>query len=652
MTKKITLNQIMTIFCTIFLAISAFTLSYSQVLEIPDEFISNYFYTYNPLEKADERITIIAIDSASEEQYGKYSTWSRALLAEAVEKLTDEKASVIGLDTDLSATKDSDGDAQLVTACKNHGSVVTMASAQFDSKNMPQPENEASAPNDMALAMPADSSMDWNDHSVTSISYPFEALKSVTKTGITNAIQQGSDSSIRAAALDVNIGPDDTQASFASVAYMLYKDSVGEEYDFPEIDNQNLFGFNNIYDTNSYQIISFSDLLSDNYDSSYIDNHIVLIGEYKEVEKANKYFDFNYFKSDSAKQEVLIQSAIIQALLTNKTIHNVPKTLQAALLALLVAILYIVCSKHRTIFAIVAYISTILIFLIFSYFMYLQGYRILLLVPAILALASSLIYLLQKLIYSSYEQYRIKRTLNLYVDSQVVNKISETSPFELSSLSERRNIAVLFVDIRGFTTLSESLQPEQVVDVLNQYFTVVYSSIEAWNGTLDKFIGDAAMAIFNAPTDLEDFEFKAVCAADDIIKGFEPIKQYFKDKYKRNIDIGIGINCGDAIVGNIGCIRRMDYTAIGDVVNTASRLESNAKPGQILISESMYKKINERCVASSIGNLSLKGKAQSVTTYQIETIDKPQAPNAIGRKEFLHESSLLYSKFKPNIKLH
>ena len=473
MSKKITLNQIMTICCTIFLAISAFTLSYSQVLEIPDEFISNYFYTYNPLEKADERITIIAIDSASEEQYGKYSTWSRARLAEAVEKLTDEKASVIGLDTDLSATKDSDGDAQLVTACQNHGSVVTMASAQFDSKNMPQPENEASAPNDMALAMPADSSMDWNDHSVTSISYPFKALKSVTKTGIANAVQQGSDSSIRAAALDVNIGPDDTQASFASVAYMLYKDSVGEEYDFPEIDNQNLFGFNNIYDTSSYQIISFSDFLSGNYDSSYIENHIVLIGEYKEVAKANKYFDFNYFKSDSAKQEVLIQSAIIQALLTNKTIHNVPKALQAALLALLVAILYIICSKHRTIFAIVAYISTILVFWVFSYFMYLQGYRILLLVPAILALASSLIYLLQKLIYSSYEQYRIKKTLNLYVDSQVVNKISETSPFELSSLSERRNIAVLFVDIRGFTTLSESLQPEQVVDVLNQYFTVV-----------------------------------------------------------------------------------------------------------------------------------------------------------------------------------
>lgn len=229
--------------------------------------------------------------------------------------------------------------------------------------------------------------------------------------------------------------------------------------------------------------------------------------------------------------------------------------------------------------------------------------------------------------------------------------IEQTNPFELSQLNERRNIAVLFVDIRGFTALSELLEPENVVEFLNQYFTVVYSAIEAWNGTLDKFIGDAAMAIFNAPSDLEDYEFNAVCAADDIIKGFEKIKQVFFEKYNREIDIGIGIDCGDAVVGNIGCLGRMDYTAIGDVVNTASRLESKARPGQILISNSMYKKIGQRCEASTIGNLSLKGKKQTVTTYEINRIDKPHAPNAIGRKEFLRESTLLYSKFKSNIKL-
>lgn len=651
MSKKVTLNKIMTICCSIILAILTFILSYSQALEVPDEFFSNYFYAYNPLEKADERITIIAIDSDSEEKYGQYSTWSRALLAEAVDKLTTEKVSVIALDTDLSATMDSDGDARLVKACEKHGAVVTMANAHFDSKDNPQGDSEPSDMNDMTLTKPADSSMNWKEHSVTGVSYPYDELKSVTKTGISNAVQQGLDNSIHFAALNVSVGHAEIQSSFAAVTYMLYKDSRGEEYDFPHMDTQNLFGFNNIYDTKSYQIISFKDLLSGDYDSGFLENNIVIIGEYKQGEKTNSFFDFNYFKSDSAKQEVLVQSAIIQALITNKTIHNVSIELQALAFAILAVILYLFCSKRRTFWAFIVYFLSILVFVLFSYILYLQGYRIRMLVPAIMLLVSSLIYLLQKLIMASLEQYRMKRTLNLYVDSQVVNMIEQTNPFELSQLNERRNIAVLFVDIRGFTALSELLEPENVVEFLNQYFTVVYSAIEAWNGTLDKFIGDAAMAIFNAPSDLEDYEFNAVCAADDIIKGFEKIKQVFFEKYNREIDIGIGIDCGDAVVGNIGCLGRMDYTAIGDVVNTASRLESKARPGQILISNSMYKKIGQRCEASTIGNLSLKGKKQTVTTYEINRIDKPHAPNAIGRKEFLRESTLLYSKFKSNIKL-
>ena len=663
MTRKVTFNTIITIGCSIILAVLTFILSYSKVLEVPDEFFSNYFYTYNPLEKADERITIIAIDSASEEEYGKYSTWSRALLAEAVNKLTEEKASVIALDTDLSATKDSDGDSSLAKACQEHGAVVTMANAHFDSRNNPQSgsqnineniktnEDEQKNEDEMTLAKPADSSMDWKEHSVTGVSYPYDQLKAVTKTGISNAVQQGLDNSIHFAALNVSVGNAEIKSSFAAVTYMLYKDSRGEEYDFPQMDSQNLFGFNNIYDTKSYQIISFKDLLSGDYDSGFIENNIVIIGEYKQGEKANSFFDFNYFKSDLAKQEVLVQSAIIQALITNKTIHNVSIELQALVFAILAAMLYWFCSKRRTFWAFIVYFLSILVFGLFSYILYLQGYRIRMLVPAIMLLVSSLIYLLQKLIIASLEQYRMKRTLNLYVDSQVVNMIEQTNPFELSKLSERRNIAVLFVDIRGFTALSEILEPENVVEFLNQYFTVVYSAIEAWNGTLDKFIGDAAMAIFNAPSDLEDYEFNAVCAADDIIRGFEKIKQVFFEKYNREIDIGIGIDCGDAVVGNIGCLGRMDYTAIGDVVNTASRLESKASPGQILISNNMYERVGQRCEAALIGNLSLKGKKHTVATYEIDRIDKPQAPNAIGRKEFLRESTLLYPKFKSNIKL-
>lgn len=643
MAKKITFHQVLTFAFAVLLGISAFTLSYSETLKVPDQFISNYIYAYNPLEHADERITIIAIDSASEDEYGEYDTWSRSLLADSVTILTQNKAAVIGLDTDLSATKDTDGDSELVEACKAHGSVISMARANFNS-----PDAEKRNSSDMALAMPAAPDTDWNNHPINNISYAYDDLKEVTTAGITDAIARETDLSIRTAALSIKTMSNKTEPSFAAAAYMLYKDYCKEEYSFPELDNQNLFGFRNIYDPSGYNIISFSDLLSGNYNEAYIQDHIVLIGEYTQVTHDFKGFDLNYFKSDSAQQEILIESAIIQTLLTNKAIQDVPLFLQSIILGLFICILYIICSRRSTLVAIFAYLLTIFIFVLFSYFMYLQGFRILLLVPSIFAVTSFVINLIYKLITATISQHKMKRTLNLYVDSQVVDTITEASPFQLAALNSRRNIAVLFVDIRGFTTISESLEPEQVVEILNHYFTIIFSSITAWHGTLDKFIGDAAMAIFNAPSDLEDYEFNAVCAADDIMKEFKNIKFVFSEKYNRDINIGIGINSGDAIVGNIGCYGRMDYTAIGDTVNIASRLESKAAPGQILVSEQLYEKIKTRCDASLLGALELKGKTKTVNTYVINSIEKPSAPNASGRKEFLRESTLLHTKIRPD----
>lgn len=254
---------------------------------------------------------------------------------------------------------------------------------------------------------------------------------------------------------------------------------------------------------------------------------------------------------------------------------------------------------------------------------------------------------MQNLLYTTYEKRKMENTFKMYVDSHVVDQISDIAPLELASVSMRKKVAVLFVDIRGFTSISESLEPEEVVEVLNEYFSIVYASIMAWNGTLDKFIGDAAMAIFNAPDDLDDYIFNAVCAADDIMKGFIPIRNNFREKFNRDINLGIGINSGDAIVGNIGCYGRYDYTAIGDTVNTASRLESNAKPGQILISSSVFDNLQGRIDVSHIGALSLKGKSSAVEAYMIESITKPDAPNDLARKGFLHELRLLYTKAKP-----
>lgn len=663
-----TLYNIISLVIALVLGVSAALLSYSRLLYEADEMFTNFVYLYTPFEKADSRITIISIDDDTISEYGEYDDWSRQVLADAVNALNENNASIIGLDVDLSGDKDTEGDEALVEACKNAGNVVAIATADYDSsdhdntadkaQNSPSPSDAAnnepgnasadknsdnSPNNDLILSQPADSATDWSDHKAMSISFPYHELEDVVTTGISNALQQSPDGIVRTAALSISYNDNDI-SSFASTIYMKYQDSLGQDYNMPNLSDDELFGFNRINDAQSYQIISLSDLLAGNADSSLIDGHITIIGALQIPDESMYYYQ--YLKSDYAQQEVLTETSIIQTLLNDQSVMDVPRLAMALLTGFITALFSVILRKKKKLWHIILQFLCIAVGIFIAMNINHMGLRVLLLVPMIFCVLAIIINLFFNLIYANFEKRRMELTLKMYVDSQVVDQISDFTPMELSSVSARKNIAVLFVDIRGFTSMSESLEPEQVVSILNEYFSVVYSSIIAWNGTLDKFIGDAAMAVFNAPNDVEDYVFNAVCAADDIQKNFEPLREKFMSEYGKEVHLGIGINSGTAIVGNIGCMGRFDYTAIGDTVNTASRLESKALPGQILISETVYAEVESRVSVDRVGALSLKGKARTVETYQIITIDKPKAPNKLLRKGFLREQTLLYTKTK------
>lgn len=635
-----TLYNIISLVIALVLGVSAALLSYSRFLYEADEMFTNFVYLYTPFEKADSRITIISIDDDTISEYGEYHDWSRQVLADAVNALNENNASIIGLDVDLSRVKDTEGDEALVEACKNAGNVVAIATADYDSADK---NSDSSQNNDLILSKPADASIDWSDHKTMSISFPYHELEDVVTTGISNALQQSPDGIVRTAALSISYNDNDI-SSFASTIYMKYQDSLGQDYNMPNLSDDELFGFNRINNAQSYQIISLSDLLAGNADSSLIDGHITIIGALQIPDESMYYYQ--YLKSDYAQQEVLTETSIIQTLLNDKSVTDVPRLAMALLAGFITALFSVILRKKKKLWHIILQFLCIAVGIFIAMNINHMGLRVLLLVPMIFCILAIIINLFFNLIYANFEKRRMELTLKMYVDSQVVDQISDFTPMELSSVSARRNIAVLFVDIRGFTSMSESLEPEQVVSILNEYFSVVYSSIIAWNGTLDKFIGDAAMAIFNAPNDVDDYVFNAVCAADDIQKNFEPLREKFMSEYGKEVHLGIGINSGTAIVGNIGCMGRFDYTAIGDTVNTASRLESKALPGQILISETVYAEVESRVSVDRVGALSLKGKAQTVETYQIITIDKPKAPNKLLRKGFLREQTLLYTKTK------
>lgn len=215
------------------------------------------------------------------------------------------------------------------------------------------------------------------------------------------------------------------------------------------------------------------------------------------------------------------------------------------------------------------------------------------------------------------ERKRITGMFSKYVAPQIVNEVINRNE-EIKLGGDRREIVALFVDIRGFTPLSEKAKPEEVVEILNEYLTLCAESIFKYEGTLDKFIGDATMAIYNAPLDQEDYIFKAVQSAWAMKQGAIPLEKLLRERFDRTVQFGIGLHVGPAVVGNIGADFRMDYTAIGDTVNTAARLESNAKPGQILMSEAVYLAVKERVEVTKLGGYQVKGKSEEIMVYQLD----------------------------------
>ncbi|MBN1220759.1 MAG: PAS domain-containing protein [Anaerolineae bacterium] len=204
-----------------------------------------------------------------------------------------------------------------------------------------------------------------------------------------------------------------------------------------------------------------------------------------------------------------------------------------------------------------------------------------------------------------------------YVSPAVVDRLP-SDPSELKLGGQRQIITVLFADIRGFTTYSEKLDPEQLVDVLNQYLSMAAAAILMYEGTLDKFMGDAVMGIFNAPLTQEDHVLRAVRAAAAMQRA---IKDYHHSiGEERGLSFGVGLHVGEAVVGNVGMSDRMDYTAIGDTVNLAKRIQENTPGGKILMSQAVYEATKDSINAIFYQEIKVKGREQSVNMYELRSV--------------------------------
>jgi class 3 adenylate cyclase len=193
--------------------------------------------------------------------------------------------------------------------------------------------------------------------------------------------------------------------------------------------------------------------------------------------------------------------------------------------------------------------------------------------------------------------------------------IEQLDPDKISLGGQRRQITTLFADIRGFTAFSEKRSPEELVAVLNQYMKAAADAVLAEEGTIDKFMGDAIMAWFNAPIPQPDHALRAVKAALGLKAGIETLHRQLDDD--AHLSFGAGIHFGDAVLGLIGTEQRIEYTAIGDSVNTAKRIQENSSHGQILISHEAYQLVKKEIEVNEVEPVQAKGKSKPLRVYEV-----------------------------------
>ena len=214
------------------------------------------------------------------------------------------------------------------------------------------------------------------------------------------------------------------------------------------------------------------------------------------------------------------------------------------------------------------------------------------------------------------EKDAIKRAFTRYVAREVVTEILK-DPDKIVLTGERREVTVLFCDVRGFTSISERLSPEEVVSLLNAFYTLMIDTTFKHDGTLDKFLGDGVMAVFGAPIFHPDHSVRALRTALAMQAGIRELSAQRVAEGKAPLKIGIGVNAGSAVAGNVGTEARMEYTVIGDSVNLAARLESYAKAGQILISAATYALVKKAIDARPLGRMKVRGKEDELDVYEV-----------------------------------
>lgn len=369
----------------------------------------------------------------------------------------------------------------------------------------------------------------------------------------------------------------------------------------------------NYYPLNSYEMISFADLVKDSFDIKKIDNKIVVLG----ISEAG-ISDIRATPLGQIPGPLLHYTFISNFLQDILIFENFALEFGLILLFSIIPLFLkkLIQSLNIRVVLYVGIFFFIIFLCIFAYVKYnlwLDMFYILLGYISLLLFNGAYLFKTKDV-----EARFLKSAFENYLSGNLLDELI-SNPNKLKLGGENKEVSIIFTDIRGFTNLSEKVSSEELIQILELYFTPMTKIVLENNGTLDKYIGDAIMAFYNAPIDVPNHQKYAVETALQMVKKLPSINQQLNGLNLPSIDFGAGINTGDAIVGNIGSAHRFDYSVIGDSVNLASRIEGLCKVYKVHILISQFTKdgLDESYLIREIDDVQVRGKNQSVKIYEV-----------------------------------
>ena len=597
--KKVNLKQ----WAAALLAAAAMAaIAASGVLSAAENAVSDALYQRPAA--TDGEIVIIGMDQYALDQLGPLP-WPRWYMADVINYLNadpETAPAVIGVDVlYVGESSDPEADAALAEAAEWGGNVVTADAATFGSSLVTE---------GVDFHMDTMAVLAW-DH-------PYDALEAASKNGHINAMADN-DGYIRHALAYVD-SPDGRVYSFARVIYEHWARTKGEEiHPLPETDENGFFylPFTATHD-GYYDNISFADVLYGEVDPEYFAGKIVLIGPYAAGMQDEYRTSIDHAEPMYGVEIVANQ---IDAYRSGFYPKEASLPFQMGLLFLWCLALFMGLRDRKVKTSLMVWLGSCVCWIGLCIYAYHSGWVLHVLCFPLMATVIFVGSVAINYIRAAREKRRITATFGRYVDPAVLKELLVQGGAAEQLGGKMFDIAVLFVDVRGFTPMSESLDPPTVVEIINQYLTLTTECIMRYHGTLDKFVGDCTMAFWNAPLPQEDYVYLACRAAMDMVEGSKALGEELLAKYGRTVSFGVGVHVGPAVIGNIGAPQRMDYTAIGDTVNTSARLEANAPSGKVLISRAVADALGDRAKTTSLGgSIKLKGKAEGFETLTLDAL--------------------------------